>query len=51
MGSYRTQENGNAGRRILLQRPASFLLKLKKISMVHVKFEVLTAVTLNITVS
>jgi hypothetical protein len=44
-------ENGNAERRFLLQRPTLFLLKLKELSVVCVKFEVLTAVTLNITVS
>ena len=44
-------ENGNAERRILLQRTTLFLLKLKKLSMVHMKFEVFTAVTLNITIS
>jgi len=50
MGSYRTKENGNGERRILLQMPTLFLLKLKKLSVVGVKFA-LTAVTLNITVS
>ena len=38
-------ENGNAERRILLQSPTLFLLKLKKLSIVRVKLEVLTAVT------
>jgi len=49
MGSYRAEENGNAERRILLQRLILFLLKLTKLSVVRVRFEVLTAVTLNIT--
>ena len=43
-------ENGNIERRILLQRPTLFLLKLKKLSVVRVKL-VLTVVILNITVS
>jgi hypothetical protein len=51
MGCYRTEENGNAERKLLLPRSTLFLLKLKKLSAVHVKFEVCTAVTLNITVS
>jgi hypothetical protein len=49
MACYRTEENGNAERKILLPRPTLFLMKWKKLNTMHVKFEVLTAVTLNIT--